>query len=140
MANDYATRILDKRYSAHDMLGRRHAAADISPIAAHLGKALGLAYASKLYRGEPQLVDVAREFSRSGNEVVFATIGNGGTTEELFWEALNAAGVLHVPLLVSGWDDGLAITVPNDLQTVVTTGRGGRSRRRGPRRARWTRR
>lgn len=121
MANHYATRVLDEAYRPHDLLGRLHAAADLSPIAAHLGKALGLAYASKLYRCEPQLADVAREFSRSGSEVVFATIGNGGTTEGLFWEVLNAAGVLQVPLLISVWDDGMAISVPNELQTVKSS-------------------
>ena len=93
-------------------------AADLSPVAAQMPRALGLAYASRLYREDPGLKDPSDGFSRGGDEVVFATSGNAGTSEGLFWETLNAAGVLQVPLAISIWDDGFGISVPNEIQTT----------------------
>jgi pyruvate/2-oxoglutarate/acetoin dehydrogenase E1 component len=78
---------------------------------------LGLAYASKLYRQNPELKYLDK-FSLDGNEVAFGTIGNGSTSEGLFFEALNAAGVLQVPMAISIWDDAYAISVPAKLQTT----------------------
>src|SRR3989454_5355183 len=81
-------------------------------------RSVGLAWASKLYRESPAARAVAHGFSRNGEEVCFATIGNAGTSEGVFWESLNAAGVLQIPLLISVWDDGYGISVPNELQTT----------------------
>jgi len=121
MVSHFATRIVgpDGRWTrqAESM----QSAADLSPVAAHMPRALGLAYASALYRLDPALRDAAPGFSATGEEVTFATIGNAGTSEGLFWETVNAAGVLQVPLLVSVWDDGYGISVPNELQTVKSS-------------------
>jgi pyruvate/2-oxoglutarate/acetoin dehydrogenase E1 component len=78
---------------------------------------LGLAYASRLYRELPELHDLA-EFSHNGDEIAFGTIGNASCAEGVFWEAVNAAGVLQVPMLLSIWDDGYGISVPNELQVT----------------------
>jgi pyruvate/2-oxoglutarate/acetoin dehydrogenase E1 component len=79
---------------------------------------LGLAYASKLYRDNPQLKAAQDGFSVSGNEVAFGTIGDAATSEGLFWEAINAVGVLQVPLAMSVWDDGYGISVPITAETT----------------------
>jgi pyruvate/2-oxoglutarate/acetoin dehydrogenase E1 component len=76
---------------------------------------VGLAWASKLYREVPELKD-APQFSRNGDEVAWGTIGNASCAEGMFWESLNAAGVLTIPMIVSIWDDGYGISVPNDFQ------------------------
>ena len=78
---------------------------------------LGLAYASKLYRNNKGLKDL-EDFSINGNEVAFGTIGNASTSEGPFWETMNAAGVLQVPLIMSVWDDGYGISVPQGFHTV----------------------
>ena len=77
-------------------------------------RALGLALASKKYR---QLINVVgnTQFSQNGNEICFATIGDASTSEGLFWESVNAAGVLQVPLIISVWDDGYGISVPKKI-------------------------
>ena len=77
---------------------------------------VGLAYASKLYRQLPKLQAEAAGFSRNGNEVAFGTIGNASCAEGMFWESVNAVGVLQVPMLLSIWDDGYGISVPNKFQ------------------------
>jgi pyruvate/2-oxoglutarate/acetoin dehydrogenase E1 component len=79
---------------------------------------IGLAYASKLYRGNPQLKAAQDGFSAGGNEVAFGTIGDAATSEGLFWESMNAAGVLQVPLAMSVWDDGYGISVPITAQST----------------------
>lgn len=91
---------------------------DISPTAGQMARLLGLAYASKLYRHQKSLTksDFIKNFSQNGDEVAFGTIGNASTAEGLFWESMNAAGVLQVPLLMSVWDDAYGISVPNSLQ------------------------
>ncbi|HET8569095.1 MAG TPA: thiamine pyrophosphate-dependent enzyme [Candidatus Limnocylindria bacterium] len=99
-----------------------NSAPDLSPVAAQMPRSLGLAYASKLFRNDPGLREVAADgLSRNGDEVTFATIGNAGTSEGLFWETLNAAGVLQVPLAISVWDDGFGISVPSELQTTKSS-------------------
>ena len=92
-----------------------NSAADLSPVASQMPKSLGLAYASKLYR---QLGIDASRFTQHGDEVVFATIGDASTSEGIFWETINAAGVLQVPLLTVVWDDNYGISVPTSYQTV----------------------
>ncbi|MBI2983670.1 MAG: transketolase, partial [Chloroflexi bacterium] len=97
----------------------KNSASDLSPVSAHLGRSLGLAYASKLYRRHDGFRAFGRgRFSEDGGEVCFATVGNAGCAEGIFWEVLNAAGVLQVPLAISVWDDGFGISVPNDLQVT----------------------
>ena len=81
-------------------------------------RALGLAYASKMYRNVDELQKGFEKFSNKGNEVVFCTIGDAATSEGLFWESVNAAGVLQVPLAIFIWDDGYGISVPRKYQTT----------------------
>lgn len=93
---------------------------DISSTAGQMARALGLALASKYYRQFPDLARKGR-FSKEGNEVSFCTIGDASTSEGIFWETLNAAAVMQVPLAVSVWDDGYGISVPIELQTVKSS-------------------
>ena len=116
-----ATHDLDGKPLA--LLERCNSAADLSPVAAQMGRAVGLAYASKLYRHTPD-----SNHSRSGNEVTFATIGDASTSEGLFWEAINAAAVLQIPLVTIVWDDNYGISVPTSYQTCrqsISTALGG---------------
>src|SRR5216110_1144514 len=117
MVSHFATRLLDGDGRWKRVGEAMQSASDLSPVGAHMPRSLGLAYASKLYRADRALRDAAPGFSASGDEVTFATIGNAGTSEGLFWETMNAAGVLQIPLLVSVWD-GYGISVPNEYQTV----------------------
>ncbi|HEV2250911.1 MAG TPA: thiamine pyrophosphate-dependent enzyme [Candidatus Limnocylindria bacterium] len=121
MVSHFATRTLEADGRWKRLADAVQSAADLSPVAAHMPRSLGLAYASKLYRADPALRAAAPGFSASGDEITFATIGNAGTSEGLFWETMNAAGVLQVPLLVSVWDDGYGISVPNELQTTKSS-------------------
>ena len=118
MLSHFATRVLDEEGRWKDLLATGQSASDLSPVGAQMPRSVGLAWASKLYRESPALRSVSRGFSRNGEEVCFATIGNAGTTEGVFWESLNAVGVLGAPLIVSIWDDGYGISVPNELQTT----------------------
>ncbi len=93
---------------------------DLSPTAGQIPRALGFAYASKLYRQNPALADMTN-YSRQGNEVTFATIGDAATSEGMFLETVNAAGVLQVPLILSVWDDGYGISVPKEYHTTKTS-------------------
>jgi len=100
-----------------DLTKIKNTAADMAPTAAQMPRALGLAFASKLFRE----VEVLKEFShlsQNGNEICFATIGDASTSEGHFWETMNAAGVLQVPLAVFIWDDGYGISVPRKYQTT----------------------
>lgn len=116
----YSTRWLDEAGDWLDQTQIRNSVCDISPTAGQAPRALGLAYASKLFRLNDQLSNLTR-FSRSGNEVVFATIGDASTSQGMFWETMNAAGVLQVPLLMSVWDDGYGISVPIEYQTTKSS-------------------
>ena len=118
MLSHFATRTLDERGRWKDLLATGQSASDLSPVGAQMPRSVGLAWASKLYRHSIAARTVSRGFSRNGDEVCFATIGNAGTSEGAFWESLNAAGVLQIPLVVSVWDDGYGISVPNELQTT----------------------
>ena len=116
MVSHFGSRNLDADGRWLPAVRMKNSASDLSPVAAQMGRALGLAYASKLYRDGFR--EVSGTFSEGGNEVCFATIGNAGCAEGIFWEVLNAAGVLQVPLAISVWDDGYGISVPNDLQVT----------------------
>ncbi|MFQ5334791.1 MAG: thiamine pyrophosphate-dependent enzyme, partial [Flavobacteriales bacterium] len=117
MNNHFSTRLLDDKGLWKELVKEKNSASDVSPIASQMPRALGLAYASKMFRENEHLKDFT-SFSDRGNEVCFATIGDAGTSEGMFFETLNAAGVLQVPLVVSVWDDGYGISVPRSLQTV----------------------
>lgn len=117
MNGHFATRFLNEDGSWKDLTAEKHSTSDISPTAGQMGRALGIAYASKLYRENEALHQLAG-FSNQGNEVSFVTIGNASASEGHFWETINAAGVLQVPLAVSIWDDGYGISVPAKYQTT----------------------
>lgn len=114
----FGTRLVDKDGRFVDHTAKRNSSSDISPTGGQMARLLGLAYASKLFRNEPALEEVQRGFSDKGNEIAFGTIGDASTSEGIFFETLNAAGVLQVPLLMSVWDDGYGISVPRTLQTT----------------------
>ncbi len=117
MNSHFATRYIDADGQWLNQTELYNSAADISPTGGQMARLLGLAYASKLYRQNPAL-HKWDEFSHKGNEVAFGTIGNASTSEGIFWETLNAAGVLQVPMAISIWDDGYGISVPNSYQTT----------------------
>jgi 2-oxoisovalerate dehydrogenase E1 component len=121
MTGHFATRLLDENGKWLNLVNLKNSSSDISPTAGQMPRLLGLAYASKLYRNLPELEGVSRNFSRNGTEVAFGTIGNASTSEGHFFEVLNAAGVLRVPLAISVWDDGFGISVPAELQTVKSS-------------------
>jgi len=118
MNGHYGTRWLDENGEWKDLTIAPQSSCDISPTAGQMVRALGLAYASKMYRNAPELQKGFEKFTRNGDEVVFCTIGDASTSEGLFWESVNAAGVLQVPLAIIVWDDGYGISVPRKYQTT----------------------
>lgn len=115
MNGHFATRSLDENFKWKNLTEQYNSSADISPTGGQMPRLVGLAYASKLYRENPELKDL-KQFSINGNEVAFGTIGNASAAEGMFWEAINACGVLMAPVLMSIWDDGYGISVPNKYQ------------------------
>ncbi|HEY0244831.1 MAG TPA: thiamine pyrophosphate-dependent enzyme [Mucilaginibacter sp.] len=113
----YATRYVNADGSWTNQSETKNCSSDISTTGGHMPRLLGLAYASKLYRQNKELKYLSK-FSTNGNEVAFGSIGNGSTSEGLFFETFNAAGVLQVPMAISIWDDAYAISVPARLQTT----------------------
>ncbi len=113
----FATPFIDSDGSTLDLVNRKNLTAGLAPTAAQMPKALGLACASKAFR-EIDVLHQFPELSNQGNEVCFCTIGDASTSEGHFWETLNAAGVLQVPLAIFVWDDGYGISVPRQLQTT----------------------
>ena len=121
MNGHYSTRWLDDNGDWKDLTSAPQSSSDISPTAGQMVRALGLAYASKLYRNIESLHTGFEKFTDKGNEVVFCTIGDASTSEGLFWESVNAAGVLQVPLAIFVWDDGYGISVPRKYQTTKSS-------------------
>ncbi len=117
MNGHYATRMLDEQGRLKKLSELKNSSADISPTAGQMPRLLGLAYASKLFRNNPELQSF-KELSNNGNEIAFGTIGNASTSEGMFFETINAAGVLQVPMLTSVWDDGYGISVPQEFHTT----------------------
>ncbi|PSL29477.1 thiamine pyrophosphate-dependent enzyme [Dyadobacter jiangsuensis] len=117
MNGHFSTRWVDENGDWLDQTKLHNSVCDISSTAGQIPRSVGLGYASKLYRENAELHDMTT-FSRDGNEVVFATIGDASTSQGMFWEAMNAAGVLQIPLIVSVWDDGYGISVPVEYQTT----------------------
>ena len=113
----FATRLLDENGNWLDTTKTKNSSADISPTGGQMGRLVGLALSSKLYRNNPEL-EHAKNFSVNGNEVAFGTIGDASTSEGIFFEAINAAGVLQVPMAISIWDDAYGISVPAEYQTT----------------------
>lgn len=119
MGGHYATRSLNPDGSWKDLTKMTNSSSDISPTGSQMPRLLGLALASKFYRNNPDLqVGEFKLFSDKGNEVAFGTIGDASTSEGMFWETINAGGVLQVPMIVSVWDDGHGISVPKKYQTT----------------------
>jgi 2-oxoisovalerate dehydrogenase E1 component len=113
----FASRYINPDGSWRDQTKSYNTSADISPTGAQMPRAVGLAYASVLYRTQPELKGLS-QFSKNGNEVTFASIGNASTAEGMFWESVNAIGVLQAPAVITVYDDGYGISVPNQFQMV----------------------
>jgi pyruvate/2-oxoglutarate/acetoin dehydrogenase E1 component/TPP-dependent pyruvate/acetoin dehydrogenase alpha subunit len=117
MNGHFASRTLNEDGSWKDLTAIKNCSADISPTGGQMARLVGLAYASKLYRQNQEL-GYLKNFSVQGNEVAFGTIGNASSSEGVFFEAMNAAGVLQIPMAVSVWDDAYGISVPAEFQTT----------------------
>jgi len=117
MNGHFGTRLLDNQGNWLKQTDHFNSSSDISPTAGQMSRLVGLAWASKVYRENPE-IDGNEFFTRNGNEVAFGTIGNASTSEGHFWEAINAAGVLQIPMFVSIWDDEYGISVPAKYQTT----------------------
>ncbi len=113
----FASKFVDEKGKWLDLANLKNVSSDISPTAGQMVRALGLASASKIFRNIEQLHHL-KELSDKGNEICFCTIGDASTSEGHFWETMNAAGVLQVPLAVFVWDDGYGISVPKKYQTT----------------------
>jgi 2-oxoisovalerate dehydrogenase E1 component len=121
MGNHFASRFLEETGEFRRSVEMANSSADVSNVAGWMARLVGLGYASRLYRENPQLKELQDGFSRNGNEVAFGTIGDASTAEGAFWEAVNAIGVLQVPVALSVWDDGYGISVPISLETTKSS-------------------
>lgn len=117
MNSHFSTRSLNDDGTWKNLTETKNSSADISTTGGQMARLVGLAYASKLYKQNKEL-DYLKNFSINGNEVAFGTIGNASTSEGVFFEAFNAAGVLQIPMAISVWDDGYGISVPAKYQTT----------------------
>lgn len=117
MNGHFGNRLLDKNGDWKPQTSMKNSSADISPTAGQMPRLVGLAYASKLYRQNKSLHEFT-DFSIQGNEVAFGTIGNASTSEGPFFESINAAGVLQVPIVMAVWDDEYGISVPKEYHTT----------------------
>ena len=117
MNGHFATRSLDNKGKWNDLMDLNYAISDVSPTAGQIPRIIGLGYASKLYRENSQLQGLT-QFSNHGNEVIFGTIGNAATSEGMFLEAINAMGVLQIPVVMAVWDDDYGISVSNEYHTT----------------------
>jgi len=113
----FSTKTVDKNGDWLDLVNIKNSSSDMAPTAGQVPRALGLALASKLFRNST-VFNKHTHLSDNGNEVCFCTIGDASTSEGHFWEGVNAAGVLQIPLAVFIWDDGYGISVPKELQTT----------------------
>lgn len=113
----FATKFVDENGEWLPLANKKNVSSDTAPTGSQMPRALGLAFASKLFRNEKTLSDFST-LSDNGNEICFCTIGDASTSEGHFWETINAAGVLQVPLAVFVWDDGYGISVPKKYQTT----------------------
>ncbi len=117
MNSHFATRMVNDKGDWKTLTDMKNSSADISCTAGQMPRLVGLAFASKLYRNNKNLGEF-HDFSIEGNEVAFGTIGNASTSEGHFWEAMNATGVLQLPLVMAIWDDDYGISVPKEYHTT----------------------
>ncbi len=115
MNGHFGTRFLNDDGSWKKQTDMYNSSADVSPTGSQMPRLVGLAYASRLYRDIEELRSF-EQFSRNGNEIAWGTIGNASSAEGMFWESVNAIGVLKSPAIISIWDDGYGISVPNEVQ------------------------
>ncbi len=120
MNSHFATKFVDENGNWLDLAHKKNVSSDIAPTSGQMPRALGLAFASKVFR-EVEALQEYDNLSDNGNEVCFCTIGDSSTSEGHFWEAMNAAGVLQIPLAVFVWDDGYGISVPKKYQTTKSS-------------------
>jgi pyruvate/2-oxoglutarate/acetoin dehydrogenase E1 component/TPP-dependent pyruvate/acetoin dehydrogenase alpha subunit len=113
----FVTKNVDEDGEWLNLADQKNTSSDMAPTASQMPRALGLALASKLFRNTAELQEF-KNLSNNGNEICFCTIGDASTSEGHFWETINAAGVLQVPLAVFVWDDGYGISVPKKYQTT----------------------
>ena len=116
MGGHFGTYSLDEKGKWKDLTQQKNSSADVSPTSSQMPRLLGLAQASKIYRNVKEIPQP--KFSNNGNEVAWGTIGNASTSEGSFFETVNAAGVLQVPMVISVWDDAYGISVPAKFQTT----------------------
>jgi pyruvate/2-oxoglutarate/acetoin dehydrogenase E1 component/TPP-dependent pyruvate/acetoin dehydrogenase alpha subunit len=122
MSSHFVTPTVDKNGNWLDLVNQKNTSADMAPTAGQMPRALGLAFASKCFREAQQKNNSEHTtLSNQGNEICFCTIGDASTSEGHFWESMNAAAVLQVPLAVFVWDDGYGISVPKNLQTTKSS-------------------
>ena len=113
----FSTQLLNERGEWLNQMEQKNSASDISTTGGQMSRIMGLGLASKLYK-ENRNLDHLTYFSQQGQEVVFCTVGNASTSEGVFWETVNAAAVKQIPVVISVWDDGYGISVPNEVQTT----------------------
>jgi len=113
----FVTKNVDENGEWLNLANQKNTSSDMAPTASQMPRSLGLALASKLFRNSGELKEF-KNLSNNGNEICFCTIGDASTSEGHFWETINAAGVLQVPLAVFVWDDGYGISVPKKYQTT----------------------
>lgn len=118
MGGHFATRFLSEDGDWLDQMADVNSSSDLSPTAAQMPRLLGLAQASKVYKSLPEMAKKMAKFTDGGNEIAYGMIGDASTSQGLFWETLNAACVLEVPMLMSVWDDGYGISVPKEYHTT----------------------
>ncbi len=116
----FATKMVDENGNWLPLATIKNVSSDIAPTAGQMPRGLGLAFASKAFRKIEGLQNLT-ELSTNGNEICFCTIGDSSTSEGHFWETINAAGVLQVPLAVFVWDNGYGISVPKKFQTTKSS-------------------
>lgn len=116
----FASKFVDENGNWLDLAHKKNISADIAPTSGQMPRALGLAFASKVFR-EVEALQEFTHLSDNGNEVCFCTIGDSATSEGHFWETMNAAGVMQIPLAVFVWDDGYGISVPKEYQTTKSS-------------------
>ena len=117
MVSHFCTPLTDENGNWLDLANRKNTIADLAPTAGQMPRGLGVALASKCFRSIKELKQF-NHLSDNGNEVCFVTIGDAATSEGHFWETVNAAGVMQVPMALFVWDDGYGISVPKKLQTT----------------------
>lgn len=117
MVSHFSTSLTDENGAWKNQTQQKNSFSDISTTGGQMARTLGLGLASKLYRNNKDL-SYLKYFSNNGNEVVFCNVGNASTSEGVFWETINAAGVKQIPAVISIWDDGYGISVPNEVQTT----------------------